>query len=158
MYMGKSGDKIFINTNIREKGKKINIFDKVNQIKNDLKTLLPEIEEDKIIPMFSHIRVFFYGNLYYGRREVPENKKRKRKLTNAETILFDYMLKNNLNPSTTYRWMIACRVPADIKEKLAKGQISFRKAMQISANRKRVRESNTGLLMIEEINNLVSSL
>lgn len=156
--MSKNKDKVFINTNIREKGKKINIFDKVNQIKNDLKTLLPEIEEDKIIPMFSHIRVFFYGTLYYGRREVPENKRRKRKLTKAETILFDYMLKNNLNPSTTYRWMIACRVPTDIKEKLAKGQISFRKAMQISANRKRVRESNTGLLMVEEINNLVRSL
>ena len=156
--MAKNGDKTFINTNIREKGKKVNIFDKVNRIKRDIKGLLPEIEEDRIIPMFAHIRNFFYGNLHYGRRENPENKKRKRKLTKAETILFDYMLKNNLNPSTTYRWMIACRIPADIKEKLAKGQISFRKAMQISANRKRVRESNTGLLMVEEINNLVRSL
>jgi len=156
--MAKNGDKIFINTNIREKGKKVNIFDKVNQIRKDLKGLLPEIEEDKIIPMFSHIRNFFYGNLHYGRRSVPENKKRKRPLTKAETVLYDYMLKNNLNPSTTYRWMIACRVPSDIKEKLALGQISYRKAMQISANRKRVRESNTGLLMIEEINNFVRSL
>ena len=158
MYMAKNKDKIFINTQIREKGKKINIFDKVNQIRSDIKSLLPEIEEHKIIPMFSHIRNFFYGKLYYGRRAVPEDKQRKRKLTNAETILFDYMMKSNLNPSTTYRWMIACRIPADIKEKLAKGQVSFVKAMQISANRKRVRESNVGLMMIEEINNLVSSL
>ena len=158
MYMTKNKDKIFINTQIREKGKKINIFDKVNQIKKDLKTLFPEIEEDRIIPMFSHIRNFFYGNLHYGRHEVPENKQRKRGLTKAETVLYDYMLKKNLNPSTTYRWMIACRVPADIKEKLAKGQLSFRKAMQISANRKRVRESNTGLMMVEEVNNILRSL
>jgi hypothetical protein len=158
MYMAKNKDKIFINTQIRERGKKINIFDKVNQIKSDLKSLLPEIEEDKIIPMFSHVRNFFYGKLYYGRREVLENKQRKRKLTNAETILLDYMMKNKLNPSTTYRWMIATRVPADIKEKLAKGQLSFKKAMQISANRKRVKESNTGLMMIEEVNNIVRSL
>ena len=158
MYMAKNKDKIFINTQIREKGKKINIFDKVNQIKKDLKGLLPEIEEDKIIPMFSHIRNFFYGNLHYGRRENPENRKRKRPLTEAERVLYDYMLKNDLNPSTTYRWMIACRVPADIKEKLGKGQISFRKAMQIAANRKRVRESNSGLLMMENINNIIRSL
>jgi hypothetical protein len=158
MYMAKNGDKVFINTQIRENGKKINIFDKVNQIKQDLKVLFPEIEEDKIIPMFSHVRNFFYGNLYYGRRNVPENRQRKRSLTKTETILYDYMLKNSLNPSTTYRWMIACRVPTDIREKLAKGQISCRKAMQISANRKRVRESNTGLLMIEEVNNIVRSL
>ena len=158
MYMAKNKDKIFINTQIREDGKKINIFDKVNQIKKDLKGLLPEVEEDKIIPMFSHIRNFFYGNLHYGRRSIPENKQRKRKLTKAETILLDYMMRNNLNPSTTYRWMIATRVPADIKEKLAKGQLSFRKAMQISANRKRVRESNTGLMMVEEVNNILRSL
>ena len=158
MYMSKHKDKIFINKQIRENGKKINIFDKVNRIRKDLKSLLPEIEDDKIIHMFSHIRNFFYGNLHYGRRNVPENKRRKRKLTNAETILLDYMMKNNLNPSTTYRWMIACRVPADIKDKLAKGQISITKAMQISANRKRVRESNTGLMMIEEINNILKSL
>jgi len=158
MYMAKNNNQTFINTRIRENGKKINIFNKVAQIKEDLKVLLPEIEEDKIIPMFSHIRNFFYGNLHYGRRNVPENKKRKRPLSKAETILYDYMLKNNLNPSTTYRWMIACRVPADIKDKLSKGQISCKKAMQISANRKRLRESNTGLLMVEEINNIVRSL
>ena len=76
--MAKNGDKIFINTNIREKGKKINIFDKVNQIKQDLRALFPEIEEDRIIPMFSHVRNFFYGNLHYGRNNIPENKKRKR--------------------------------------------------------------------------------
>jgi hypothetical protein len=158
MYMQKNKDKIFINTQIRENGKKVNIFDKVNKIKNDIKTLLPEIEDDKIIPMFSHVRNFFYGKLHYGRRNVPENMQRKRNLTKAETILLDYMLKNNLNPSTTYRWMIACRIPADIKEKLSKGQVSIAKAMQISANRKRVRESNTGLMMVEEINNIIRSL
>ncbi|MBI2508097.1 hypothetical protein HYV89_04035 [Candidatus Woesearchaeota archaeon] len=156
--MSKNKDKVFINTQIREDGKKVNIFDKVNRIRSDLKSLLPEIEDDKIIHMFSHARNFFYGKLHYGRRNVPENRLRKRELTPAETILLDYMMKNKLNPSTTYRWMIACRVPADIKEKLAKGQVSIMKAMQISANRKRVRESNTGLMMIEEINNIVRSL
>ena len=82
--MAKNKDKIFINTQIREKGKKINIFDKVNQIRSDIKSLLPEIEEHKIIPMFSHIRNFFYGNLYYGRQNIPENKQRKRKEKNCE--------------------------------------------------------------------------
>jgi len=158
MYMSKHKGKTFINKQIRENGKKINIFDKVNRIRKDLKSLLPEVEDDKIIIMFSHVRNFFYGNLHYGRRNVPENKRRKRSLTKAETILLDYMMKNNLNPSTTYRWMIACRVPSDIKEKLIKGQVSITKAMQISANRKRVKESNTGLMMIEEINNIVRSL
>ena len=68
------------------------------------------------------------------------------------------MLKHNLNPSTTYRWFIACRIPSDIKDKLKQGKISFRKAFLIADNRKKSKMSNTGLLMIEEINNIVSSL
>ena len=154
--MAKNKDKVFINTKVRYKGKKIPIFDRINRIKNDLIELLPEIEEDKFLLMMSHVRNFFYGNLYYGRRDSPNKKKRK--LTTNEKIVLDYLLKNHLNPSTTYRWFIACRMPSDIKEKLQKGKISFRKAFLIADNRKKSKMSSTGLLMIEEINNLVSSL
>jgi len=158
MYMVKNKDKVFINTKVRYKGKKILIFDRINRIKNDLIELLPEIEEDKFLLMMSHVRNFFYGNLYYGKRTKPENKKKKRKLTSNEKIVLDYLLKNKLNPSTTYRWFVACRMPSDIKEKLQKGKISFRKAFLIADNRKKSKMSSTGLLMIEEINNLVLSL
>jgi hypothetical protein len=156
--MNKNNNKVFINKAVRYKGKKVPIFDRINQIKTDLKELIPEVEEDKFLSMFSHIRNFHYGNLYYGRREKPKEKKKKRDLTTNEKILYDYLLKNNLNPSTTYRWFIACRLPSDVKEKLQKGQVSFKKAMLIADNRKKSKMSNTGLLMIEEINNVVRSL
>jgi hypothetical protein len=147
-----------MNYRIREKGKKINIFDKINQIKKDIKALLPEIEDDRLLIMFSHTRRYYEGKLYYGRRTNLENLERKRELTEAEKIVYDYLLKNKLNPSTAYRWFLACRVPSDVKEKLVQGRLSYKKALQISANRKRVRESNTGLLMVEEINNIIQSL
>lgn len=158
MYMNKNNNNVFINKKVRYKGKKIPIFDRINQIKSDLKELLPEIEENKFLSMLSHIRNFHYGNLHYGRRNTSGNEKRKRALTNNEKIVYDYLLKNNLNPSTTYRWFVACRLPSDIKEKLQKGQVSFKKAMLIADNRKKAKLSNQGLLMIEEINNVVSSL
>lgn len=161
MYMArnqKNKSIVYVNHQIRENGKKINIFDKVNKIKNDIKVLLPEIGEDKLIQMFSHMRRYYEGNLHKGRRSNPENWKKKKRLTKAELILYDYLLKNKLNPSTTYRWMLACRVPSDIKDKLKQGRLSYKKALQISANRKRVRESNQGLLMMEEINNVIGSL
>ena len=158
MYMNKTGDKVFVNKNVRYKGKKIPIWDRINRMKNDLKELLPEIEENKFLSMASHVRNFFYGNLYYGRRTKKGDPQKKRFLTEAEKILLDYYIKNNLNPSTTYRWFVACRLPSDIKAKLQKGQVSFKKAMLIADNRKKSKLSNTGLLMIEEINNIVQSL
>ncbi|MCD4759360.1 hypothetical protein K8R33_00545 [archaeon] len=156
--MSKTNNQSFINHRVRYNGRKINIFDRINKIKSDLKELMPEVEEDRFLSMASHVRNFYYGNLHYGRRDKPENKKRKRELTPNEKILLDYFMKNSINPSTAYRWFVACRIPSDIKEKLAHGQVSFKKAFEIADNRKKSKMSNTGLLMIEEINNVVRSL
>ena len=157
MYMNKIDNRVFINRRVRYKGKKIAIFDRINAIKKDLTAIIPEVDEDRFLSMLSHIKNFYYGKLHYGRNK-PENQKRKRELTTNEKIVYDYMLKNKLNPSTTYRWFVACRMPADIKDKLQNGKISFTKAQLISDNRRKSKMSNTGLLMMEEINNVVGCL
>lgn len=146
---------------IRHEGKKINIFDRVHQIKQQLKQILPEIEEHRLTNMLCHCRRHYEGNLYYGRRTPNKEEKKKRQqipLTPLERLLYDFLLKNNLNPSTTYRWFLAVRVPDDIKDKLSKGQIGYQKAMEISYNRKRVRESNQGILMMEEMRTIIRGL
>ena len=151
------------NCRIREKdGHKKNIFDKVNEIKDDLRTLFPEIDDSRYIKMLSRCRRKYGGVLYKGRvgkvLKLPIEFRLKDELSANELILYDYLLKKKLNPGTTYRWFIATRIPDDIKEKLAQGQISTKKAMEISANRKRVRESNLGLLMMEELRTIVRGL
>ncbi|OVE74582.1 hypothetical protein BVX95_02015 [archaeon D22] len=145
------------NAHIRENGKKRNIFDKVNEIKIDIKGILPEIEGDRLIAMLSKIRTY-YG---HKKRGVPMGRKGwkgYRDLTINERLLYDYMLKKKLTPSTTYRWFIATRIPSDVKDKLAKGQLTVKKAMQISANRRRVEMSNQGLLLLEKIRTVMRGI
>lgn len=154
------------NYRIREKivenskvvGRKRSIFDKVNAIKRDLRSIIPEIHGVELIGMMSRCRNHYYGRLHYGRRNIPENRKRKRELTANEKLLYDYMLKNKLNPATTYRWFIATRLPQDIREQLAKGKIGQKIAMKISANRRRTKDSTEGLLMMEEIRSVIQKL
>lgn len=146
---------------IRENGKKRNLFQKVEEIKRQLKQTLPELSPNRYIPILARCRNYYEGNLYYGRKTTDPEEKRKRKklqLTDIERIVYDFLLRNNYNPSTTYRWFLACRVPDDIKEKLEKNQISYRVAMATSYNRKRVRESNMGILMLEEMRTIVRGL
>ena len=137
-------------------GKKVSIFQIVADIKRELKVILPNTDGSRLIIMFSHCRRHYQGKLHYGRRDSPN--KRPRELSADERVLYEFLLKNKLNPCTTYRWFIATRVPDDIKEKLEKGQIGQIKAMQIAANRRRVKESNKGLMMMEEIRTIIGCL
>lgn len=146
------------NYRIRENGRKINIFDKVNEIKQHLKDIIPEIKSDELIGILSRCRAYYEGKLHYGRRNIPENLQRKRELTANERIVYEYILKSKLNPSTTYRWFIATRLPMDVREMLAKGQVSQKQAMKMSADRRNVKKSNAGLLMMEEIRNAIQKL
>jgi len=145
------------NWRIRENGQKRGLFDKVNEIRQGIKTILPELEGDKLIAMLSKIRTY----VAHKKKGVPLGRKGwngYRDLTFNEKVLYEYLLKNNLNPSTTYRWFLATRIPEDVRDKLSKGRISVKKAMQISANRRRVKHSNLGLLMMEEIRTIMRSL
>lgn len=146
---------------IRENGCKISIFDKVSRIKKQLKDLIPELDQSGLIQMLSHCRNFYNGTMYCGRRtsDKEEQKRRKQKqLTQMEKMLYDFLISNKLNPATTYRWFLATRVPFDIQNKLESGQVSVKLAMKTSYNRKRVRESNVGLVMMEEMRTIIGGL
>ncbi|MEM3126492.1 MAG: hypothetical protein QW331_00270 [Candidatus Woesearchaeota archaeon] len=145
------------NTRIRDHGKKKCIFDKVNEIKNDIHLILPELEGEKLIAMLSKIRTY----LAHKKKGVPIGRrgwKGYRDLTVNERILYEYLLKHELTPGTCYRWFIATRIPDDVKDKLSKGQLSLRKAMEISANRRKVAMSNQGLLVMEELRTIMRTL
>ena len=141
--------------------KKKCIFDKVDEIKKQLNQILPEIEPTRFLPMLGHCRRFHDNTLYYGRRTSnPEVKKTRKRLqlSQMEQALYDFLIANDLNPGTVYRWFLATRVPADIKEKLETGQVSVKIAMMTAYNRKRVRDSNVGLLMMEEMRTIIRGL
>ena len=143
------------NTKIRDNGKKKCIFTKVAEIKRDIAEILPELEGDKLIAMLSKIRTYLANK----KKGVPMGRRGSykgfRDLTTAERILYEYMLRNGLNPSTTYRWFIATRLPMDVKDELAKGRLSVKKAMEIGANRRRTMMANQGLLLIEELRTIM---
>nr|AQS33910.1 hypothetical protein [uncultured archaeon] len=109
------GTRDMFNRRIRMEGRKIDIFAEVNEIKKHIGEILPELDGDRLIIMMSHCRQYYEGHLHYGRRGIPENQQKKRDLTEAENILYELLLKLKLNPSTSYRWFLATRIPQDIK-------------------------------------------
>jgi hypothetical protein len=148
-------------TKIRDNGKLISIFDKVNMVQKRLNQLLPELDHIGILKAMSRCRQYYEKKLYYGRRTSDPNeikKRQKLQLTPVEKIIYEFLIKEKLNPSTTYRWFLATRLPEDVKERLQKGEIPAKIALKIGANRRRNKTSNQGLLMMEEMNEIIAGL
>lgn len=142
----------------REFNRRITMLDKVNLIKKDFKILLPEIETDKYIVMLSHVAYFCENGKEYRARNGRKKMYHTKPLTEAEKIMLDYLLKNNIVPITAYKWFRVSKVPEDVMSKLRNGQLSVKEAIRTATNRLKQKQSNTGIIMIEEINNIISAL
>ena len=140
------------NVNIRENGKKRNLFDRVNELKKQIYMIVPEIDGEKLISIMSHLRREVEGKYYYGRHGTSN---RKLELTNNERLIKEILLKEGINPSTCYRWFLAARIPSDVMLRLRNGQISQKKAYEIAVNRKRNQKSSDNLIMMESMREIV---
>ena len=125
---------------------------------SDKEPLLPEIEQDRYIIMLGHCAYFCENKKEYRARNGRKKLYKIKQLTEAEKIMLDYLLKNNIVPITVYRWFRASKVPEDIMNKLRKGQVSVKEAIRSATNRLKQRQSNTGLIVLEEINNVIAGL
>lgn len=133
------------------------MIDKTNEMKRELKSLFPEIEENKYYSMLCHLCTRHKNNRqYYSRSNGKVG--RLKQLTKNEIILLDYLIKNEINPITAYKWFRVSRLPEDIKDKLRRGEISVYNARKTFVNRVKMRESREGFEMCEEILNVVRNL
>lgn len=151
----KNGERVMYK--VKGKKRKVNIFSVVNGIKKDIKQQFPELEIETIMGMLSRIRKYHIQNLTHNKGKKPRGR-RSTKLTPLEMVFYDYLLKKGLNPSTTYLWFLACRVPEDVKNKVERGDLSCKEAIKIYNNRKRNKISNQGVMLIEEINEIIRGL
>lgn len=142
----------------KEYNRRISQMDKVTQLKKEFKSLFPEIEQEQYIKMLGHV-YWYHRNKREYRERIRGRFGKLRALTPAEIIMLDHLLKNNINPKTIYKWFHVCKLPEDIKTRLRNNEItSVVEARKIAANRMRQRDSNAGLLMLEEINGVIKSL
>ena len=70
---------------------KVDLLARTSKVMNDLRGLFPELnlDENTIIPILARCRRNYEKNLHYGRRGVPANRRRIRKLTATEQIVYD---------------------------------------------------------------------
>lgn len=138
---------------MKHKGRNVNVFDMANKLRADLQILIPEIEPTRYISILSHCRNEWIRNT----TKKPIKKQWQVRFTEVERVVYDYLLKNKINPQTAYKLFLCTRLPTDVTNQLYKGQISQKSAVHIAQNRIKGKMSNLGLLMSEEIKNIMET-
>ena len=97
---------------------------KVNELKFLLEKEFPELDARNM-----HERMSKIGHYHYN--------KKGSMIFGLDKKLYNFLIKNSYNPYTVYRWLLLEKVPEDIRFQLNERQISQRKAIKLSMERKR---------------------
>mgnify|MGYP001569266840 FL=1 len=114
---------------------------KVEVLKGLFKTIFPGIDDDNLVILLGRCSHYHCND----RNHLGED----------EAILYDFLLKNNLNPCTVYKWFLVHNMPENIQELLQKGKLTQRQALKLSTNERRQKENTLGLELREECRKIV---
>ena len=74
-----------------------------------------------------------YLSLTMGRLETwhyPKKRKKGMVLSKDEAKIYEYLRSNSLNPSTVYKWFLACKATGDVARALREGTIGLKAALR----------------------------
>jgi len=95
------------------------VYDKLRGLKEGLKVDF-KLHERDLFKILGKLSSWHY----------PKKRTKNMTLSRQEAMIYEFLITNNYNPSTCYKWMLACNTNEDLQKRLMKGEISMKKAMQ----------------------------
>jgi len=96
------------------------VYDKLRGLKEGLKNDFKKLSERDLFKILGKLGTWHY----------PKKRTKSMRLSKQEAMIYEFLLKNGYNPSTCYKWMLACNTNEDLQKRMKKGEISMKKAMQ----------------------------
>ena len=128
------------------------IFTELDSVRNKLFLRFPQVEKYDFCRLMGKLGVYHYN-------------KRKFFLLGLEKDLYNFLIENSYNPYTVYKWLLLEKIPEDIRFQLNERQISQRKAIKLSMERKRETDSELsksirqiGLRLVVEFTSLLMNV
>ena len=121
-------------------GKKINVFEKIKAIEEQIKLELPHLNLNKTTYMFGSVSHFISGEI--------------KNLNEDERALYDFMIRHKLNHKTTYNWFLLKNAPHELKIKINNG-LWLRHALKEMAMYNHAKENPNDTSIIKDIQKYV---
>ena len=119
-----------------------NFLEKLNHLRKLLESRFPLYNMQHLTKSMCQIAHYHYN-------------KKGTYLLGEEKPMYNFLIENNYNPFTVYRWLLLERVPEDIRFQLRERRISQKKASKISFTRRHETVSSLGMEIISEGLNLI---
>ena len=100
---------------------------------------------EEIVMSLGHIAKHHYGY-------------RKEPLAEREMLIYDLLLKEDINPETAYEWMLATKVDQGIKQRLENNEISQKQAVRMMKNNDEMLRVNRNLSIIKDCRKLLTEV
>ena len=106
------------------------IYDKYVKIHNDLRRDHLQISKADFFKVTATLSTWHY----------PKKRWKGQTLTKEQAMIYEWMLNNNYNPNTVYKWLLAMNTNKENQDKLKKGVVSLKQAMKCNKPFKHVTE------------------
>ena len=112
------------------------VYDKLRELKDKLKKDFSNLSEADLFRICGKLSTWHY----------PKKRTKSMGLSKDEAMIYEFLLNNGFNPSTVYKWMLACNTNEDVQKKLASGEISLKSALSRARPYKNVSQVEAELL------------
>jgi hypothetical protein len=100
-----------------------NCVTKLEQVRELIVMRFPKMDVRNLVEKMSKV-----GHYHYN--------KKKYLLLGENRELYNFLIENSYNPYTIYRWLLLERIPSEIKWQLKNKQISQKRAIELSMERR----------------------
>ena len=132
---------------MREDWIRKDVFEKVVLLKGLLDSTIPEVKK---LDEFEYKRMMCHLAHYHCNN--------RQTLTEIEMLAYDTLIRNDVNPSTAYKWFCLTTLPKDFQHKLRTGRITQKQALRKATKRRRDKEIASGFEIMEMVRESIRRL
>ena len=106
------------------------VYDKYVKIHNELRRDFPKLDKKEFFKITATLSTWHY----------PKKRWKGQTLTKEQAMIYEWMLNNNYNPGTVYKWLLALNTNKENQDKMKNGSMSLKKAMKCAKPFKHITE------------------
>lgn len=96
------------------------VYDKLRKLKDSLRKNVKEYSDEVLFRILGRCERWYY----------PKKRTKSFKLLRDELEVYEFLIENGYNPSTCYKWMLACSSSGSVGRQLREGTIGIREALR----------------------------